>query len=126
MTATLESISPVLPARELLETVRWYEQNLGFRCLFVYPKEAPDYAAVARGGVEIHFFPAKVDPKKNDWMCYLRVRGIEALYEEYRAKGLIHPNAPLATKPWGQREFAVGDLNGTLLTFGEPASDKAS
>jgi uncharacterized glyoxalase superfamily protein PhnB len=125
MAANLESISPVLPANDLLETVRWYEQQLGFRCLFVYPKEAPDYGAVSRDAAEIHFFPASVDPKKNDWMCYLRVRGIETLYDEYRAKGLIHPNAPLETKPWGQREFAVIDLNGTLLTFGQPASENA-
>jgi hypothetical protein len=28
----------------------------------------------------------KIDPGKSEWMCYLRVAGIEDLYEEYSAR----------------------------------------
>ena len=31
----------------------------------------------------------------------------------------IHPNAPLQTKPWGQKEFSLLDPDRNLLTFGE-------
>jgi len=99
--------------------VEWYQAKLGFRCLFVYP---PDYASVGRDGAEIHFFRMKIDPAKSDWMCYLRVTGIEELYEEYSARGIIHPHGSLERKPWGQKEFAVSDLNGALLRFGESAA----
>jgi hypothetical protein len=31
----------------------------------------------------------------------------------------IHPNAALAEKPWGQKEFALLDPDHNLLTFGQ-------
>lgn len=31
----------------------------------------------------------------------------------------IHPNGPLQTKPWGQREFALLDPDNNLITFGQ-------
>lgn len=118
----VHSAVPLLPARDVLEAVEWYERELGFRRLFAYPEKDPDYASVARDDAEIHLFRMDVDPKKSDWMIYLRVTGVEELYAEYSARGLIHPNGPLQTKPWGQREFAVIDPNGALLTFGEKAT----
>ncbi len=54
-------------------------------------------------------------------MCYLRVGNLKALYGDHKAAHLIHPNGPLQKKPCGQKEFAVGDLNPTLATFGETA-----
>jgi uncharacterized glyoxalase superfamily protein PhnB len=116
----LNTISPVLPANDVLQTIAWYEQKLGFQRDFVYPSEqSPEYGAASRDGVEIHFSLTKVDPLKNDCSCYLRVAELEALYEEYKAKSVIHPNGPLESKPWGLKEFAVLDSNGTLLRFGE-------
>ena len=34
-------------------------------------------------------------------------------------KTSIHPNGPLETKPWGQKEFSVLDPDNNLLTFGQ-------
>ena len=48
------------------------------------------------------------------------VREIDALFEEMRAAGVLHPNGPLGDKPYGLREFAILDLDGNLLTFFEP------
>jgi uncharacterized glyoxalase superfamily protein PhnB len=116
----LNSISPILPANDVLETVRWYEAKLGFQRSFLYTQ--PPYAVVARDGVEIHFSQFKVDPASNHTTCYLRVTNIDALYEGWRAQGLVHPQAPLQVKPWGQKEFALVDPNGNLLRFGEAVS----
>jgi uncharacterized glyoxalase superfamily protein PhnB len=52
-------------------------------------------------------------------MFRIRVEGIDELYEHCRARGIIHPSAPLQEKPWGAREFAVVDGDGNLLTFFE-------
>jgi len=117
MAPVLNTISPILPAADVLETIRWYERKLGFRRSFLYTQ--PPYAVVARDGVEIHFTHFKIDPGNNHAACYLRVKDIESLYETCRAQGLVHPKAPLQVKPWGQKEFAVVDLNGNLLRFGE-------
>jgi uncharacterized glyoxalase superfamily protein PhnB len=51
------------------------------------------------------------------------VRGIDALYEDCRSEGIVHPNAPLKEQPWGFREFAVTDNDGNLVTFFEPPAD---
>jgi hypothetical protein len=77
----IRSIAPLLPANDVRAAVEWYQAKLGLGCLFVYPPEHPDYAGVAREGAEIHFFRMKIDPARSDWMCYLRVTGIEELFE---------------------------------------------
>ncbi len=102
MNLALSSIAPALPVNDLLATPQWHEEKLASRRLFVYSGHEPDYAAVSRDGAEIHFFKTKIEPKKNDWMCYRCVAGIEARCGEYKVPGVIHPN-------------------GTLLSFGEAA-----
>ncbi|NJM41682.1 MAG: VOC family protein [Anaerolineae bacterium] len=113
----MQNVAPLLPANNVSEAMAWYRDVLGFSDAWLH--ENGDYATVRRDGAEIHLFQMKIDPKKSDFMVYIRVSEIEKLYEEYKAKKLIHPNAPLQVKPWGQKEFAIGDLNGALLTFGE-------
>lgn len=41
------------------------------------------------------------------------------LFAELQPQGVVHPNAPLAQKPWGSREFGVLDPDGNLITFVE-------
>jgi NAD(P)-dependent dehydrogenase (short-subunit alcohol dehydrogenase family)/uncharacterized glyoxalase superfamily protein PhnB len=114
MAPVINHVSPILPAKDIPGTIRWYEEKLGFRKAFVHPESNPDYGAVTRDSVEIHFFPSDRDPKKSDFMIYLRVAGIEALYAHCQEHGIVHPNGHLASKPWGQLEFAVIDPNGTV------------
>lgn len=119
--ARIERIAPLLPANDVSQSVAWYEQHLGFKTIFVDDETRPTYAGLMRDGGEIHLFEHRVDPKASHWMCYLRVEAIETLYGTLARDGLIHPNGALADKPWGQREFAILDPNGTLLTFGQAA-----
>lgn len=114
----MQTAAPLLPANHVPEAMAWYRDVLNFSETSIY---GSDYAIVKRDGAEIHLFHMRIDAKKSDFMVYIRVNEIEKLYEEFRAKNLIHPNGSLQTKPWGQRQFAILDLNGALLTFGEPA-----
>ncbi len=107
---------PKLPANDIGTTIEWFVTRLGFTEVFRYD----GYASVERDGAELHLFQMAIDPKKTDFMVYLRVTGIDALYAEMQPRGVIHPNGALGEKPWGMREFSVLDPNGTLLTFGEP------
>ena len=49
----------------------------------------------------------------------LDVEGIDALYAEMQAAGVVHPNGLLQQQPWGMKEFAVLDGDGNLIKFGE-------
>ena len=82
-----------------------------------------DYLMLRRDEIELHFFLFKgLDPHKNYGQVYIRVYHIEEFYQQLVKDGvMIHPNGPLATKPWGQREFSLLDPDGNLLTFGESA-----
>ncbi len=54
MAATLDSIQPVLMARDIEASVRFYGR-LGFQLIVQDDAAEPRYAAVQRDGVEIHF-----------------------------------------------------------------------
>ena len=113
--------APVLPANDINETIGWFERKLGFTPEFRYPADDPVYAIISRDGLEIHLRAASVDAARNCCQCYFGVQGVEELYHEYLVRGVIHPAGDLETKPWGQKEFAVLELNGATLVFGEPS-----
>lgn len=105
MTTVLSAV-PIIPARDLAVTAAWYRDLLGFAVRHV----EDEYAIVERNGVEIHFWgPSGIDPQYSMTMYRLGVDGIDALYEDCARAGIVHPNAPLAAKHWGTREFASGD-----------------
>jgi hypothetical protein len=59
-------------------------------------------------------------PKDNYGQVYIRTDDIDKLYQTLLDnKVTIHPNGHLATKPWGQKEFALLDPDHNLLTFGQ-------
>lgn len=112
----INTVIPKLPFIDKQKTVDFYTQ-LGFTLRADYE----DYILMSSDQTELHFFsfPA-LQPAKSDFMIYIKVTDIEPMYNELQKKGIaIHPNGKLETKPWNQREFAILDPNGTLLTFGE-------
>lgn len=115
----LTRIHPKLPMRSKAATADYYTGKLGFKQAGT--ADYPDYLMLHRDGVEIHFFLfAVLDPKENYGQVYIRTDDIEGLYQSLIASGVaIHPNAPLQTKPWGQREFSLLDPDNNLLTFGQ-------
>jgi catechol 2,3-dioxygenase-like lactoylglutathione lyase family enzyme len=119
MTTRLMSAAPVLLAQSLDDTIGFYQDKLGFVLAFKYD----DYAAMKRDDVELHFsaYPS-LNPDQNPVTCYLTVTGVRALYDEYKAQGVIHPNGALTDQPWGMREFVVLDENKNAIRFGEAIS----
>jgi len=112
-------VVPKLPYINKEHTVNFYVDKLRFTLQSDYG----DYLIMSLNSVELHFFSYPgLKPEKSDFMIYLRVEeNIEGLYQQYQKDGVaIHPNGKLEDKPWNQREFAIIDPNGTLLTFGQP------
>ena len=117
----LQEIHPKLPIRDKAVTRAYYCDQLGFEVFGSADWEG--YLMLQKDSIQIHFFEFKtLDPKENYGQVYIRTNDIERLYQSLIANKVpIHPNSPLHTKPWGQKEFALLDPDNNLLTFGQDA-----
>lgn len=115
----LTNICPKLPMHDKRVTENYYVNSLGFSRTGVEDYEG--YLMLKRDNIEIHFFEFReLDPRENYGQVYIRTTDIDYLYRSLLDLNVpIHPNAPLETKPWGQREFALLDPDNNLLTFGQ-------
>ena len=123
MEPTLKSAVPVLPAADTTESLKWWIEVFGFKETF-RDGTPPAYAGINRDGAHLHI--AGMDDKTlarkvgDQTMVRLAVTGIDALYAEFQKRhGIVHPNGPLQSKPWGTREFGAIDPNGVCVTFFE-------
>ena len=113
----ISAVIPKLPFINKDETIDFYN-TIGFQLDADYGQ----YLIFSLEQTELHFFSHdNLNPKKSDFMIYLRVNAeIEKLYNRLIEKAIsIHPNGKLEKKPWNQIEFSMIDSNGTLLTFGQ-------
>jgi hypothetical protein len=115
------SVSPIVPVRDLDIALDRY-RRLGFDARGY---EGPErYGFVDRGSVSIHLTEwAEHDPLRTAASVYLYVSDADALYAEWAALGdldgrLIAPD----DTPYGLREFAYVDPDGTLHRVGSPLS----
>ena len=112
----LQRAEPVLASLDILKTVDFYNAYLGFTKVGWKDEH---YAILHRDQVTLHFWKCddKIYPEHTS--CYIIVKDIDGLYIELQPKGVIHPNGPLKDQPWGMREFAVLDLDGNCIRFGQ-------
>ena len=112
---------PILPSRSILDTVAFYT------CLgFEGGPHAYDsgYAILCRGAVELHFFShPELNEAESFAGAYLRVQDVEEIYQHCLSARLPEKGIPRMTaledKPWGLREFALVDIDGSLLRIGQ-------
>ena len=118
----IRQIAPVFFTMNILRTLAYYKDKLGFECLGTW-QDPPVYAIVARDQHALHFRcaePPKANPDKyaDELLdAYFRVEDADALYAEYVANGVEFTREP-ADMPWHSREFVVKDCDGRLLAFG--------
>jgi len=117
----LTTIHPKLPMRDKAATKDYYINKLGFRNCGA--SDYDGYLIIEKDNIELHFFEfTTLDPKENYGQVYIRTNDIEGLYQSLLDQEVaIHPNGPLQTKPWGQKEFSLLDPDNNLLTFGQSA-----
>ena len=116
----ITAIIPKLPMRNKRVTRNYYVDQLGFKD--ADNEDFEHYLIVEKDNLQIHFFEFKtLDPRENYGQVYIRTEDIDTLYQTLvNKKVAIHPNGPLETKPWQQREFSLLDPDNNLLTFGQP------
>ena len=108
--------TPVLASLDIERSAEFFASRLGFTKVHVAQGE---YGIVSNGSVRIHFWACKDRSIAEATSCRVEVRGIEGLYARCVGHAIVHPNAPLASKPWGTKEFAILDFDGNLVTFYE-------
>ena len=118
------TVAPILPSRDLDATATFYGQ-LGFEVAGRYP--LPGYLIVRGHGVELHFFgfPGH-DPTRCYAGAYIRLADVDGLHAEFAKAGLAQSGIPRLVppedKPWGMRELALIDPDGSLIRAGTDLS----
>lgn len=107
---------PVLASLDIARTVQFYEEILGFKTSW----SDANYCVVKKHKIAIHFWKCDDNIFPENTSCYIYVKNISHLYQLYSIKGIIHPNGQLEDKHWGMREFAILDVDGNMIKFGQP------
>jgi len=106
---------PILGTRDMARAIEFYTRQLGFTLAFADNAEAPNYVGFRRDAVELHM-QFQFEHEMGTIRLRLLVEDPDALFNEYRQRGVeCTPNGVRST-PWGTREFALYDLDRNALT----------
>jgi catechol 2,3-dioxygenase-like lactoylglutathione lyase family enzyme len=115
-------VHPVLAVKDVTAAIGFYVHNLGFTLAFADDTKEPRYAGVRRDSVEIHLQWHDA----SEWqygidrpMLRFVIADTEALFNEYKTKGVFHEDTQLRETAWHTKEFAFYDLDRNGLTFYE-------
>jgi catechol 2,3-dioxygenase-like lactoylglutathione lyase family enzyme len=132
MTSLSQTI-PALPVRDAKAAVGFYSDRLGFEVLH----HDGGFAVLGRDEAVLHLWQAGDESwRERDSIerpvrsgaesfiagtasCRIRVKGVDELYDELRAKDVLHPvsTGGVDETDFGTREFATLDQDGNLVTF---------
>lgn len=120
MKPRVTSFAPQFLVEDLPRSIAYYEK-LGFT--FGEPWGG-FYAIGDLDGLELHLKEAPKNTADRQWRrdhehldASAGVDGIEAFYERCIANGVTIIK-PLATTPWGTRDFSIEDPDGYIICFG--------
>jgi uncharacterized glyoxalase superfamily protein PhnB len=109
----------VVAVRDLRRSTQYYLSVLGLAMDF----EAPGWSFLSRGSFRVMLgectdaIPAG-ELGDHAYYGYITVPDVDALYAEYQRSGAAFTQ-PLASKPWGMREFGIRTVDGHRLMFGQ-------
>ncbi len=119
---TFSNGAPVIAVRDLDRALRRY-RKLGFSA---HAYEGPDrYGFVERDGVELHLSESPEHDRTRDGaeIC-LYVSDADALFESWSSSGIKGRFIAPHDTPYGLREFAFVDRDGTAHRVGSPLAEK--
>jgi uncharacterized glyoxalase superfamily protein PhnB len=125
----MKKLVPVLPSKNIPESLEFYQRVYGFHDAWAWTKSGQrveDFSSVnpqdiGYGGLTepltVHFWFSDVKQVLESAGFRIEVEDIEAMYATCQAANCVHQNAPLRTEPWGSKEFGTLDPSGVLVTF---------
>lgn len=110
-------IAPILPCRDLVASIKFYTEVLGWNLRFKWP-ESDDavYAGVENGPCYIHL--KKTNDDFTTGGAYVFLRGVAEYAEQVKSRGGV-PAADTQTTEYAMTEFCIRDPDGHLITFGQ-------
>jgi uncharacterized glyoxalase superfamily protein PhnB len=121
----LFTIAPYFIVDDIFASAAFYRDKLGFQYNRVWG-EPPQFVIVHRDNVEImlksvgspgHSRPNHTVYRDAPWDAYIRVKDADALYDEYRSRG-VKITRQIEDEPYGCRDFDIEDNSGYILGFG--------
>ncbi len=122
-----ESITANIMVKNVKETVKFYEEKLGFQKVLSVPEEGEklNFAIVNKDKISIMFqeqenlieeySSLKADEIIPTFTLFITVKNVSLLYEELKNKVQIAKE--LHQTFYGKDEFAIFDNNGNILTI---------
>ena len=123
-----QKLTPNLVVRDVVRSVNFYRDVLGFSMAMSVPDEPPYvFAGVQQGAVEIFFNDAaasveelpqfKGQPIGGTLTLYIEVSNVDELFERVKAHASLV--MPMKTQFYGMKEFAIADPDGYVLTLAQ-------
>ncbi|MGC1293488.1 MAG: VOC family protein [Alloacidobacterium sp.] len=120
------SVAPYFIVDDVVATANYYRDKLGFQYERFWG-EPPCFAMVYRSGITIMLSQFEktglmrpnsvVAPDGRAWDAYVWVDNSDALYEEFKGKG-VKIAREICDQEYGCRDFDIQDCNGYTLCFG--------
>jgi len=127
--AELGFVAPFFIVRDVLLSIAFYRDRLGFEVEYLGPDDDPYYGMVKRDGVRLMLkaITPDVQPTPNPsrhpwarWDAYVYTPDPDALADEFTSRGVSF-REPLGVNSDQLRGFEVVDADGYVLYFGRPA-----
>ena len=117
--AQVTKVRFVLAVRDLAKSTAYYTSALGCAIDF----EAPGWSFLSRGNFRVMLGECTdaISAEQlgdHSYYGYITVDDVDALYVEFGKSG-VQFIQPLASKPWGMREFGIRTTDGHRLMFGQ-------
>jgi uncharacterized glyoxalase superfamily protein PhnB len=116
-------IAPYFFVRDINKAVAYYRDVLGFKVEKIWG-EPPCFAMPSRDGLIVMLSEqcdeSRIRPNGADgefWDAYIWVKDADKLFAEFKSKGATVVYEPVDREFYGNREFAVKDLDGYVLAF---------
>lgn len=125
----LFGIAPYFLVRDVIKAAEYYRDALGFSYAQFWGVP-PVFCMPRRDGVTIMLSQTQdtsiIRPNAKargdeSWDAYVWVKDADALYAEVAPRGAIIAYEPVLQDEYGNREFAVRDLDEYLIAFGSDA-----
>ncbi|HEY7405104.1 MAG TPA: VOC family protein [Candidatus Angelobacter sp.] len=120
------SVAPYFIVDDVVATANFYREKLGFQSDRFWG-EPPCFTMMYRSGITIMLSQLEktglmrpnsaVDPEASAWDAYIWVDDADALYEEFKGKG-VRITREICDQPYHCRDFDIQDCNGYRLCFG--------
>ncbi|MBZ9623746.1 VOC family protein [Clostridium sp. FP2] len=122
----LANICPVLISEDIIKTVNFYVEKLGFKYAEHYDK-IDNFATIYRDSIELVIVQSKFGKVESNakrygvgYYVYIdpdTIDGVTMIYQEFFSKGVKMVEEPRRTD-YGSYEFVIEDIDGRLIGIG--------